>query len=99
MFKGDVWMSKIHLSEHPYVILSGEVLVIREDGTGTHIKAPHFGITEPGTQRLIKVLEETDWITFHATNKTDLDEIESEIILHQDDPRKTCIPLTEASAV
>jgi hypothetical protein len=44
------------------------------------ITAPHTGITEPNTRRLLYIEEDTIWTTFHITDKTDVDEIEKEII-------------------
>ena len=80
MKAGRIEISRLHLSEHPYVVLKGRVQVIDQNGVGEEIVAPYFGVTKPGTQRVIKVLEDTIWITFHATDKTDIDEIGREIL-------------------
>jgi len=80
MKAGRIEISHLHLSEYPYVVLKGRVQVITQDGLGEEIVAPYFGITKPGTQRVIKVLEDTIWMTFHATDKTDVAEIGREIL-------------------
>jgi len=80
MPKGSIYTSKIHKTEHPYVVLSGLVSVMREDGTWEHISGGHFGITKPGTRRVLAVHEETTWLTFHATDETDLEKIEQHVI-------------------
>lgn len=73
-------VSKIHKTEHPFVILQGEVSVWTE-GTGTvRYKAPYMGTTKPGTRRILFCHEETIWATFHPTNETNLDKIEKQII-------------------
>lgn len=71
--------SKIHKTSHPYFVLSGKVSVYTEDGM-QNIEAPYSGITKAGTMRILHVLEETVWVTIHATNETNLDKIEDDII-------------------
>ena len=79
---GTMVITKIHLSQHPFLVKRGHCLVLDEaTGTEVELKAPYVGITQPGTRRLILILEEVEWITFHLTDKTDLEEIEKEIIL------------------
>ena len=76
---GQLMVTKIHKKKHPFFVLKGECDVVSEDGT-QKITGPYNGITLPGTQRLIYVREDTIWITVHATDKTDLKEIEEEVI-------------------
>jgi len=64
----------MHRTKHPFVITKGRVSVWH-DGEVEELQAPHFGITLPGTRRLILVREDTVWITFHVTDLTDPDEI------------------------
>lgn len=77
---GSIYTSKVHKTEHPYVVTRGEVSVLQPDGTWQHIKSPYFGITKPGTRRVLAVHTETEWRTFHATNETDLAKIEKQVI-------------------
>lgn len=80
MPKGTFVISKVHKTEHPFVITRGKVEVWIE-GQGTKmLTAPHRGITKPGTRRMLVMHEETEWSTFHCTNKTDLAEIERDLI-------------------
>lgn len=81
---GSIYTSKIHKTRHPYFVMRGLVSVRREDGTWEHIVAPHFGITEPGTRRVLAVHEETEWYTAHATEETDLEKIEEQVIEKHD---------------
>ena len=74
MPSGSLVASVLHKTQHPFVILKGSVSVWT-DGAVEHLTAPHVGITQPGTRRLIVIHEDTVWLTFHATNLTDPDEI------------------------
>ena len=77
--KGMLNVSKLHKTTHPYFILEGEVSVVTENGT-IRIKAPHWGITKAGTKRIVYFHANTVWITVHATEETDLEKIEDELI-------------------
>lgn len=79
MPKGTLLTSKIHKICHPYFVLKGDVSVLTEKGV-QRIKAPYSGITQPGTKRILYIHEDTVWTTVHVTGKTDLEEIEKEII-------------------
>jgi hypothetical protein len=72
-------ITKIHKTKHFFVIVQGSGRVKDADFEYSYA-APFAGITEPGTQRIIKTNEETHWLTFHPTNLTDPLEIEREII-------------------
>lgn len=77
--KGIVIVTKIHKTQHPYFIMQGDVTVVTEDGE-VRIKAPYTGITEPGTQRALFTHEDTVWITIHATDKKDVEEISKDVV-------------------
>jgi hypothetical protein len=53
--------------------------ILGEDGE-KRIKAPHYGITKAGTKRIIYAHTDCIFVTVHATNETDVDKIEEEII-------------------
>lgn len=76
---GTILTSKIHKTNHPFVVSKGKCIVYDGNKLET-ISAPHTGITEPNTRRLLYIEEDTIWTTFHITDKTDVDEIEKEII-------------------
>jgi hypothetical protein len=65
MPKGSLVVSKIHKTTHPFVISQGHCSVMDEAGNIVHLKAPHLGITTPGTRRILFMHEETVWTTFH----------------------------------
>jgi hypothetical protein len=71
--------SRIHLTEHPFVISKGDISVWTA-ATGTQrFKAPYSGVTKPGTRRLLFAHDDTIWTTFHATDETDVEKITNAI--------------------
>tara|TARA_R100001244_G_scaffold84252_1_gene64869 strand:- start:626 stop:1183 length:558 start_codon:yes stop_codon:yes gene_type:complete len=70
--------TKIHVKNHPFFIMTGEVSIFNEQGV-QHIKAPFQGITEVGTKRVLYVHEECTFITVHRTDCLDVDEILNEV--------------------
>jgi len=65
MPKGTIVVSRVHRTTHPFVVSKGECDVWCPDRGWQNIKAPYTGITRPGTQRLLLILEDTIWTTFH----------------------------------
>ena len=76
---GQVVIGKIHIHAHGNIVSQGRCTVFTEDGL-REVKAPLTFISQPGTKRAVLVHEELIWTTCHATDKTDLAEIEAEII-------------------
>ena len=83
---GTALTSKIHCTEHPYVISRGVVSVFTEADGAKLLSAPYFGITKPGTRRLLYIHEDTIWTTFHPTDLTDVAAIEEAIIMKHINP-------------
>lgn len=82
MKAGSKITSKIHKYRHPFFVMQGSVRVwIDGKGWGL-IKAPFKGITEPGTRRVLDVLEDTIWVTVHSNpdDTEDLSIIEEMVI-------------------
>ena len=76
---GELLVTKIHKKEHPFFLMKGKMSILTEDGV-KHVQAPHHGITKPGTKRIIYTHTDCVFVTVHATDKTDVDEIEKEVI-------------------
>lgn len=102
MPKGALVISKIHRTQHPFVVTKGRCLVWapRQSAPGEdtrpatevqEIAAGHIGITLPGTRRIIYICEDTEWTTFHATNKTTPEEVEADIIEPHDFDREEAL--------
>jgi hypothetical protein len=60
------------------------------------VEAPYFGITEPGTRRVLVMLEDTVWTTFHATELTDPEEIAKAILVEYENPLLAQVTKEEA---
>lgn len=84
MPKGTYVISQIHKTEHPFVVLCGKVKVWIEGNVVQTITGPHVGITKPGTRRILEIVEDCRWVTFHATEKTTVDEATEDIIFNPD---------------
>jgi hypothetical protein len=76
---GQLIVTKLHKTQHPFFLLQGEISIITEKGE-EHISAPYYGITNIGTKRIIYTHTACTLVTVHPTNKKDLDEIENDII-------------------
>lgn len=82
---GTLLTSKIHNTEHPFVVHSGKASVWIEGVGVEHIAAPFVGVTKPGTRRLLYIHEDCTWSTFHPlvegeSGPEDLPKIEERII-------------------
>lgn len=62
---GTLLTSRIHKTEHPYVITKGRVSVYIPGEGVQHLEAGHVGITRPGTRRVLYIHEDCTWLTFH----------------------------------
>jgi len=76
---GLLLVTKIHKKKHPFFLMEGEMSILTENGI-QHVKAPHHGITYPGTKRVIYTHKDCVFITVHATESTDVEEIEKVVI-------------------
>ena len=76
---GEMLITKIHKVEHPFFLLKGEMSILSEEGE-MRISAPYYGVTPVGTKRVILAHTDCTFVTVHPTEKTDLKEIEDELI-------------------
>jgi hypothetical protein len=89
---GALVISKIHRTQHPFVVTKGRCLVWDPmAGGAATIRAGHIGITMPGTRRVIYIFEDTEWTTFHATDKTTPEAVEADIIEPHDFDREEAL--------
>src|SRR6185312_10005822 len=68
MQKGLRIVTKVHRTNHPFMVSKGKVLVgAYENGeySETLIEAPYKGITQPGTFRILYIIEDCTWTTYH----------------------------------
>lgn len=76
---GTVIVGKVHLAPHFFMCAAGEIAVM----DGETVKTMHAGDViecKPGTKRATLAITDAVGITIHKTDKTDLEEIEAELI-------------------
>lgn len=76
---GTVIVGKVHLAPHFFMCAAGEIAVMDGDTVKT-LRAGDVIECKPGTKRATLALTDAVGITIHKTDKTDLDEIEAELI-------------------
>lgn len=77
MKKGRFITTRIHLTEHPYIVSFGRALIWTDDDGVIEFDGDHIGVTKPGARRLLYILEDMLWATCHANpdNERDPDKI------------------------
>ena len=70
---------RIHKYAHWTIVLKGKIVIIAENGTRKLITAPAMFVSPPGTKRTGFAIEDTEWVTLHPTEETDIETIEGQI--------------------
>lgn len=78
--KGTIATGKIHATEHINILAYGE-LDIWYEGNYSRIKAPTIFVSKPNVKKIAHAIEDSVIINIHPTDKTDVDEIEKDVIL------------------
>ncbi len=85
----EIIITAIHAQSHPFFLLKGEMSILTHDGI-EHIEAPHYGITKPGIKRIIYTHTPCNFVTVHATELTNPDDIVEAVTAKTfEDPRVT----------
>jgi len=59
-------ISKIHKTTHTFCVSAGKAAVYNKaDEFCGIVEAPYLGVTIAGTRRILRILEDTVWATFH----------------------------------
>lgn len=85
---GCIITSRIHNFDNPFFILKGKVTVLSEnEGRVTYV-GPCYGMTTPGTRRLLIVHEDTIWVTVHPNpeNLRDIPTLENRLTFVKSNP-------------
>ena len=69
----------LHATHHPFCLSLGRILIMNGDEK-VIIEAPYQGKTKPGDKRFIFAYEYSIFTTYHATELTDIKEIERSIL-------------------
>ena len=76
---GTLIVGKVHKQDHYFLCAKGEIIAWSEKGM-IHLHAGDIIESKPGTKRVTLAVTDAIGITFHKTDKTDLNEIEKEMI-------------------
>jgi hypothetical protein len=80
---GTLIVGKVHKKDHFFLCAKGEIIAWSEKGM-VHLYAGDIIESKPGTKRVTLAVTDAIGITLHKTDKTDLDEIEKEMIESDD---------------
>ena len=78
--EGATVVTKVHKSEHITVALKGHAVVVDEIGERFDVVAPSVFITKPGTQRAVYAVTDVEWLTVHACQEKQLENIEKSLV-------------------
>ena len=76
---GTLIVGKIHKQPHFFLCAAGEIIAWTDQGM-KKLKAGDVVECKPGTKRVTLATQDSIGITIHKTDKTDLDEMEKELI-------------------
>ena len=76
---GTLIVGKVHKKDHFFLCAKGEIIAWSEGGM-RHLREGDVIVSKPGTKRVTLAVTDAIGITFHRTNKTNLDKIEKELI-------------------
>jgi quercetin dioxygenase-like cupin family protein len=76
---GTLIIGKVHLKDHFFICTKGEIIAWTENGM-KKLSAGDIIECKSGTKRVTLATMDSIGTTVHRTNKTDLDEIEAELI-------------------
>jgi quercetin dioxygenase-like cupin family protein len=77
---GTLIVGKVHKKDHFFMCVAGEIIAWTENGM-KNLVAGDIIESKQGTKRVTYALTDAIGITVHKTDKTDLDEIEQELIM------------------
>ena len=76
---GTLIVGKVHKAPHFFLCAAGEIIAWTENGM-KHLMPGDVVESQPGTKRVTLAVTDAIGITIHRTDKTDLDELEAELI-------------------
>ena len=77
---GTILITGTHRQTHPFVVSIGLVRVVSEQEGAVEYAAPHTGITQAGTRRLLHAVTDVIWTTFHPTSKCTVEDAVAELV-------------------
>ena len=79
MPKGSLVISMIHKQKHPSFLLKGKLSYLTDQGTVVTIEGPHTIFTQIGTQRVLYIHEDCNWVCVYKTNAKTFEEAEADV--------------------
>jgi len=79
MKKGLVVVSMIHKQQHPSFLLTGKVSYLTDEGEVKTIVGPTTIFTQIGTQRVLYIHEDTEWVCVYKTDAKTFEEAEADV--------------------
>ena len=76
---GTLIVGKVHKHHHLFLCAMGEIIAWTENGM-KRLQAGDVVESKPGTKRVTLAVSDAIGITIHRTDKTNLDEIEAELV-------------------
>lgn len=80
LLEGQTVVGRIHKHAHLNFILHGKVRVLTEHEGAVEYTGPCMLVSQPGTKRLVHVLEDCVWVTIHKTDATTPEDADAEVI-------------------
>lgn len=98
---GSILTSRIHRTQHQYMILQGKAEVFIDGRGWVLVQAGDVGTTQPGTRRVLRILEDCRWITSHPNpdNILDAEKMEELIMLSHGEHLQGVVPQLEGSVI
>ena len=80
VMKGTLIVGAVHKEKHSWFLMRG-VVKVADAGSVSYIEAPYYTLSDPGTQRVIEVVEDAIWVNIHSNpdNGQDIDIIEKRL--------------------
>ena len=80
VIKGTLIVGAVHKEKHSWFLMRG-VVKVADAGSVSYIEAPYYTLSDPGTQRVIEVVEDAIWVNIHSKpdNGQDIDIIEKRL--------------------
>jgi hypothetical protein len=75
----------VHKTEHLNICLSGSLKVVSATMPDKMVQGGDIFTSPPGTKRAAVVLQDTVWLTIHATEETDIDKLEQILVTNERD--------------
>lgn len=81
---GTLIVGKVHKHQHLAIMVYGDITVYTEQGGKQRLTGYNMMVSPPETKRVVYPHADTLWVTIHASESQDLQELESQLISPDD---------------